>query len=111
MQLDEYQKLAALTDAFTRPDSLLAPAFLEKVLGLVGESGEFADKIKKLIRDHDGEIIDKDELIKELGDVLWYLAMIAYYLDIDFSVVAERNIDKLADRHKRDVIKGAGDNR
>ncbi|MCL2451601.1 nucleoside triphosphate pyrophosphohydrolase family protein [Candidatus Saccharibacteria bacterium] len=111
MQFDEYQKLAARTDAFSKPDSLLDPAFLEKVLGLVGESGEFADKIKKLIRDQNGEITDKDELVKELGDVLWYLAMIANYLDVDLSAVAKENIAKLADRQKRNIIKGAGDNR
>jgi NTP pyrophosphatase (non-canonical NTP hydrolase) len=111
MTFDEYQKLAQRTDAFDRPDSLLAPAFLEKVLGLVGESGEFADKIKKLIRDHDGQIVDKEELVKELGDVLWYLAMIARYLDVDLDEVAEKNIAKLADRAQRSQIHGHGDNR
>jgi NTP pyrophosphatase (non-canonical NTP hydrolase) len=111
MQLDEYQKLAARTDTFEKPSSLLEPAFLEKVLGLVGESGEFADKIKKLIRDRGGQIDDREELIKELGDILWYLAMLACYLDVDLSVVAEKNVAKLASRHKRGQIHGAGDNR
>jgi NTP pyrophosphatase (non-canonical NTP hydrolase) len=111
MTFDEYQELAQRTDAFKKPESLLEPAFLEKVLGLVGESGEFADKIKKLIRDHDGKIVNKEELVKELGDVLWYLAMISYYLDVDFSEVAEKNIAKLADRAKRNLIHGQGDNR
>jgi NTP pyrophosphatase (non-canonical NTP hydrolase) len=111
MKLDEYQKLAALTDTYEIPSSLLEPAFLEKVLGLAGESGEFADKIKKLIRDKNGQVEKREELIKELGDVLWYIAMLSRYLGVDLSKVAEKNIAKLADRHKRGVITGAGDNR
>jgi NTP pyrophosphatase (non-canonical NTP hydrolase) len=111
MSFDEYQKLAKRTDTFRRTDSLLDPAFLEKVLGLVGEAGEFADKIKKLIRDNDGKIANLDDLVKELGDVLWYLAMISDYLGMNFGDIAKKNIAKLADRHKRNLIHGAGDNR
>jgi NTP pyrophosphatase (non-canonical NTP hydrolase) len=111
MTFDEYQKLAQRTDTFEKVDSLLEPAFVAKVLGLVGEAGEFAEKVKKLIRDHDGKIVDKEDLVKELGDVLWYLAMISYYLGVDFNTVAEGNIAKLADRAKRNLIHGQGDNR
>lgn len=86
-------------------------------LGLVGESGEVADKIKKLWRNQD--IIDgKDlstlqqiDLIYELGDALWYITAIAKNIGSDLQSVAKNNIDKLQDRKKRDVIKSEGDNR
>lgn len=104
------------TDSFKRPEGDIAVtemAFLAKVLGLVGESGEFAEKIKKIIRNNDG-LMDSKELIetlKELGDVLWYVASLSNYLGADLEVLAQMNLDKLADRAKRSVIKSAGDNR
>ncbi|MBQ6486633.1 nucleoside triphosphate pyrophosphohydrolase family protein [Candidatus Saccharibacteria bacterium] len=86
---------------------------IEKVLGLPGEAGEAADKFKKIIRDKGGVISlsDREEIVKELGDVLWYVTMIAEYLEIPLSEVAQKNIDKLEDRYKRNKIHGAGDNR
>lgn len=82
-------------------------------LGLAGESGEFADKIKKIMRDDDGAIsLEKHAaLIKELGDVLWYLSRAATELGRTLSHVAEENITKLMDRHARGVMGGSGDNR
>jgi NTP pyrophosphatase (non-canonical NTP hydrolase) len=113
--LNEYQEEAMITDVFDKSQNLLlsAPGFVEKVLGLVGESGEFADKIKKIIRDSNGECSDakKEELIKELGDVLWYIASIANYLDVDLDQVGAKNIAKLRDRQARNVIQSEGDNR
>ena len=86
---------------------------MEKVLGLTGEAGETADKVKKIIRDKEGKFSEEDkrEIVKELGDVMWYLAGIARYLDVDLSEVAEGNIEKLASRKQRGVISGSGDNR
>ena len=86
---------------------------LEKVLGLPGEAGETADKFKKILRDKGGVISpsDRDEIVKELGDVLWYVAMIAEYLEVPLSEVAKLNIEKLESRLKRNKIHGAGDNR
>ena len=83
------------------------------MLGLVGEAGETADKIKKLIRDKDGAVSDEDkELVtKELGDTLWYIASVARYLGVPLSEVASLNIDKLESRYQRDKIHGEGDKR
>lgn len=113
MNFDEYAKLAAKYDLFELSSDLKSPNFLEKVLGLVGEAGETADKIKKLLRDKDGLATeeDKEEIKKELGDVLWYLANISRYLDIPFSSVAEKNLEKLESRHSRHLLHGSGDNR
>ena len=113
MDLDKYQKRAAKYDLFETTVDLKSPGFLEKILGLAGEAGEAADKVKKILRDKGGFASEEDraELIKELGDVLWYLANIARYLDIDLSEVAKGNIDKLESRRKRNKLHGEGDNR
>ncbi len=82
-------------------------------LGLANEAGEVAGKIKKIFRDHNGEISDADrEALKgELGDVLWYLAQICTELDLSLADVAAHNIDKLSSRLERGVIRGDGDTR
>jgi len=87
--------------------------FYYPTLGLCGEAGEIAEKIKKVMRDGDGVLteVKKTELKKELGDVLWYIAALCTELDLDMNDVAENNIAKLLDRKKRNVIKGDGDNR
>ena len=93
--------------------SVLDPAYIAKVLGLAGESGEVLDKFKKIIRDKKGVMseADKVEIVKELGDVLWYVAVIAHYLGAPFESVARANVDKLDSRKKRGVMSGSGDNR
>jgi NTP pyrophosphatase (non-canonical NTP hydrolase) len=115
MTFEEYQKHAESTDVFTKtlPIDILEPAFMAKILGLSGEAGEVAEKFKKIIRDKDGHVSDDDtkEIIKELGDVLWYVALIAGYLGSDLNTVAQNNVNKLADRHSRNMIQGSGDNR
>lgn len=86
-------------------------------LGLVGESGEVADKIKKFWRNQgiiDGKELTTEQLISliyELGDVLWYITAIAKNIGSDLQSVAKNNINKLQDRKKRDMIKSEGDNR
>ena len=113
MKLDEYQEKAKKYDFFEATEDLKSVGFSEKILGLVGEAGETADKIKKLLRDKDGKINseDKDALVKELGDTLWYLANIARYLNTDLSEVAQKNLDKLESRLNRNQLHGSGDNR
>lgn len=110
MTLDEYQKQALVTAVFT-DDKFKDLAHW--VLGITGEAGEIAEKIKKIIRDKNGELSfdDKEELIKEIGDVMWYLAVLTKHLGYDFDEVGDRNIAKLRSRHARGKIGGSGDNR
>ena len=113
MNFNEYQKKAAKYDLSEVTANLKEVGFIEKVLGLVGEAGETADKIKKILRDKDGvvSVEDKDLIIKELGDTLWYIASIARYLDVSLSDIAEKNIKKLESRYQRDMLHGEGDER
>ena len=113
MRFDEYQEEIKKFDLFEQTDNVLEPAFMAKVLGLPGEAGEVSEKFKKIIRDKGGKISteDKNEIIKELGDVTWYVATIARYLGVSFSEVAEGNIDKLSSRMERGKLHGRGDNR
>ena len=111
MDFDEYEKLAARTAIFN--DSQKLYRLFDLGLGIAGESGELAEKLKKAIRDDNGEINGerRDAIIKELGDVLWYCSQLSRALNVPFSEVAQRNIDKLADRMNRLAINGDGDNR
>lgn len=83
------------------------------VLGLCGEAGEVAEKLKKIMRDKDGVISDRDrnEVAKELGDVLWYVQAVAHEFGISLSEVAAQNSAKLLSRKKRGKLQGNGDNR
>lgn len=108
---DEYQKLAGRTAMYPgRDQDVLAPY---PALGLAGEAGEVCEQIKKAIRDDAGQISTarRQALKKELGDVLWYVAAVAYELDLQMSDVARTNIAKLSDRQQRGVLHGDGDNR
>ena len=79
-------------------------------LGLVGEAGEVANKIKKVIRDK--KIFRSEvEIASEIGDVLWYCAMLADYLDTNLGKIMEDNIDKLQSRKSRGTLGGSGDRR
>ncbi len=115
MDFDDYQKKAITTDLFNKSDNkeLFSIAFLEKLLGITGEAGELADKIKKILRDKEGVLNeeDKKEITKELGDILWYVSAVAYYLDVPFHQIAEDNLQKLLSRKDRGVLNGQGDNR
>lgn len=113
MDFNEYQKKAAKYDLAEATGDLKAVGFIEKVLGLVGEAGETADKIKKILRDKDGVVSDDDRalIVKELGDTLWYVASIARYLDVPLSEVASGNLEKLEGRLQRDKLHGEGDER
>ena len=113
MKLDEYEKIALCTLSSHHSYGEISPALMDQVLGLAGESGEVAEKFKKLIRDKNGALNteDKNEIIKELGDVLWYITTIAHLLNSDLETVAKNNNEKLLSRKERGQIGGAGDNR
>jgi len=91
--------------------------FIFPTLGLVGEAGEIAEKVKKLIRDKNTNTPDmvraddKTEIAKELGDVLWYLSQLATEFGIELDTIAALNLDKIQSRRERDQVKGNGDNR
>lgn len=109
MEFKEYEKLAAKTAIYPeRGHNLIYP-----VLGLLGESGEVAEKVKKLIRDLDYDIDENftENIKKELGDVLWYIAAICFELGISMEEVAKTNMEKLSSRKLRNKIHGEGDNR
>lgn len=107
----EAKKFAIYKENLSDDNNVLYP-----VLGLLSESGEVADKFKKIMRDTKLPLrslpMDKKvEIQKELGDCLWYIALIADELDFDLSEVAEGNLDKLTSRRHRSMLKGSGDNR
>jgi len=91
----------------------MTPTLLSQVFGLVGESGEVAEKFKKLIRDKKGELSEEDkaEILKELGDILWYVNSVSALLGSSLSEVAEKNLEKVLSRKARGVTQGSGDNR
>ena len=109
MNLNDYQDRALETAIYpNRGANFVYPA-----LGLVGEAGEVADKLKKVIRDNDGVLTDsvRAAVAAECGDVMWYIAVLAAELDYDLNEIAQINIDKLASRQQRGVLSGSGDNR
>ena len=110
MTFEEYQR-QALTTVLSTGDEF--KDLLHWVLGLNGEAGEVAEKLKKIIRDKDSVVTEEDkvELAKELGDVLWYLAVFANDLGVPLNDIARQNLDKLKSRKARGVLGGEGDNR
>lgn len=114
MNFNEYQQTIIKFDTFKeQSNNLNDPSFIAKILGLSGESGEVAEKFKKILRDKNGKISDEDklEIIKELGDVLWYVATISRYLNVSLETVANTNLEKLTSRKNRNELHGSGDNR
>tara|TARA_B110001454_G_scaffold110013_1_gene103314 strand:- start:727 stop:1059 length:333 start_codon:yes stop_codon:yes gene_type:complete len=103
----EYQASARRTALYPADEGIIYTT-----LGLVGESGEIAEKVKKVIRDNGGNFEDAKEAIAlELGDVLWYVANLAFELGHNLEDIAAINIQKLASRADRGQLQGDGDNR
>jgi NTP pyrophosphatase (non-canonical NTP hydrolase) len=109
MILNDYQA-AALRTARSKEEK---DELFHLLLGLCGEAGEIAEKAKKIVRDQGSDFSkwDREDIVKELGDVMWHVAMLADYFDIPLDEVGEKNIAKLADRQKRNMIAGSGDDR
>lgn len=109
MHGNEYQTRALDTAIYPNQGS----NFVYPALGLVGEAGEVADKLKKVIRDNDGVLTDpvRDAVAKELSDVCWYVAVLASELDYSLDEIFDMNLTKLASRQERGVLTGSGDNR
>jgi NTP pyrophosphatase (non-canonical NTP hydrolase) len=107
MDFDTYQKEVEKLCVYPRAGSgdLTYP-----VLGLNGEAGEVAEKLKKAIRDSCG-IVHTGEVARELGDVLWYVAACAWELGYNLSDIARINLDKLNSRKDRGTMHGSGDDR
>ena len=108
MTLNEYQRHALETAIYPEQSRIIYPT-----LGLTGEAGEVADKVKKVIRDGQRDFTPekKAEIMKEIGDVLWYCATLSHDLGYELDEVAQMNVDKLRSRMERHIISGNGDNR
>ena len=107
--LEAYQEISGMTAIYPNKGSNMS----YPTLGLCGEAGEIANKVKKIYRDHDGVLTDeyRQTLSDELGDCLWYVAAIASELGVSLGKVALDNVAKLKDRQERNAISGDGDKR
>ena len=126
MTFDDYQDFTRTTAAYNETCAEESERMMYCLMGLVGEVGELAEKIKKHVRLHgfksfkravlskEQDVVDLDlrvALMKELGDVSWYLTRLSDELDMKLSDVVQLNVAKLSDRKKRGVIRGEGDDR
>jgi len=104
--LDMYQKVALTTAIYPREQAIIYPT-----LGLTGEAGEVANKVKKIIRDGSDSKDEKlvSEIKAEIGDCLWYIAVLADDFNIKLSDIASANIEKIALRQKNNTMHGSGD--
>ncbi len=113
MTFDDYQKQAIKTNQYDPQaiDDLMLKTI--SAMGVAGEAGEVLDKWKKIVVYQNGKVTedDKSELAKEMGDVLWYLAVLAEQLGLSFDDIAGANLTKTQSRKQRGVIQGKGDNR
>ena len=109
MDMNEYQRKSVKFAIYPATHRILYPA-----LGLAGEAGEVANKVKKFIRDgadKESFEVKKVEIAAEIGDVLWYCAALAHDLGFDLSQIASENYGKLSGRSERGTLGGNGDNR
>lgn len=109
MTFEEYQEASRRTAKYPNAGK----NFVYPTLGLSGEAGEVAEKVKKILRDADGVVSDEARMAikKELGDVLWYVSQLATEFGFSLEDVAKGNLEKLLSRLERDVISGSGDDR
>jgi NTP pyrophosphatase (non-canonical NTP hydrolase) len=109
MRLSDYQARSRRTATY--PDA--GENIVYPTLGLAGEAGEVAEKVKKMLRDDAGVMTGErlEALAGELGDVLWYVAQVATEAGLDLDAIAQANLDKLLSRQQRGVLSGSGDQR
>lgn len=103
ISMTEYSEFAEQTAIYPEEAQIVYPA-----LGLAGEAGEVANKVKKMIRD---DRLDRDAIASELGDCLWYIALFCRDLNVDMASVARKNLDKLSMRKQKGTLQGNGDAR
>lgn len=108
MYFEEYQEEARKTAIYSNEHTIIYPT-----LGLAGEAGEVAEKVKKVLRDKDRAfgLEEQNAIAKELGDVLWYVANLAADLGLSLETIAEMNLAKLKSRQTQGLLQGSGDNR
>jgi NTP pyrophosphatase (non-canonical NTP hydrolase) len=108
MNLNDYQNAARRTAIYAEHHRVIYPA-----LGLASEAGEVAGKVKKVLRDQGGDFASAplEGLKDELGDVLWYIAVLAGDLGLSLDEIATANLGKLASRKDRGRLSGGGDRR
>jgi NTP pyrophosphatase (non-canonical NTP hydrolase) len=104
--MNDYQAFMRSVKIYSDTNKILYPT-----LGLTGEAGEIANKIKKMLRDGVSVTYIRDDIASEFGDALWYIAALADDLGFGLEAIAQRNIDKLTSRKLRGKIGGSGDNR
>ncbi len=111
MKFSDYQGRTHETAVYPDDDARVAMLYI--TCGLIGEAGEFANKVKKIVRDQRGiaSVEDVQALRKEMGDVLWYLSEIANFFGIELDEAAELNLAKLKGRAERGTLQGSGDDR
>ncbi len=108
MMFDDYAEAVGITAIYPGRSTGSKDALAYTALGLVGEGGEYSEKVKKYLRDG---VFDPVAAARELGDVLWYLTAAAHEIGFTLDTVAQMNINKLKDRKARGVLKGNGDDR
>ena len=111
IDFSEYQRRARTTAVYPGQHTFTGLAYA--ALGLAGEAGEVSNKVKKILRDDRANLTPERRaaVLNEVGDVLWYCANLCAELRADLGEVAEENLDILADRFGRDMIRGDGDTR
>ncbi len=108
MDVNVYQEKAVATAIYPETHKITYPA-----LGMAGEAGEVANKVKKIIRDGKKSLPDdwQEQLASEIGDVLWYCAALARDLDMSLATIMAANLDKLKTRQEQGTLGGSGDKR
>ena len=108
MDFNTYQETAVETAIYPDTHRILYPA-----LGMAGEAGEVANKVKKLIRDGPEGMADdwKEQIASEIGDVMWYCAALANDINMPLALIAAQNRDKLLARKQKGTLQGSGDTR